>query len=142
MIDMVNKEEGDRIILDYLVFLTKKNDRKESAEESIKIMENLSDSQFLLSLILIDGLTKSGLMPQQAIDLEVNILSALSSMFTTCNSEDIPEVFRKTFSGTDDEVIENVRNNKKLMFAVRSFVGSYYTYDAFEKKYPEISKSI
>jgi hypothetical protein len=142
MITILNKEDGDEILLDFLLQLVKKNDSKRCAEESIKIMENFPESQFLLSIIVSNSLREKGFIPNQVIEFETQIISALSTIFTTCEAEDVPLPLRDLFEGTDEQVIEKVRRNRKMYFAVQQFVDAYYQYDLFENKYPEINKTL
>ena len=81
-------------------------------------------------------------MPERVIDFEVEILSALTTMFSTCDEEEIPVEFGKLFSGTEEEVLDKVGANKKVHFAVQAFVNAFYTFDNFEKQYPEITKML
>ena len=105
-------------------------------------MDNFADSQFLLSIILMLSLRNQNLIPNHVIDFERQVVSALSTIFTTCEVEDIPIPLREMFEGTDEQVVEKVGKSRKMSFAIQQFVNSYYQYDLFENKYPEINKTL
>ena len=142
MIGILDKEEGDKMVLEFLLEISKNNGTKRCAEESIKLMDNFADSQFLLSIILMLSLRNQNLIPNHVIDFERQIVSALSTIFTTCEVEDIPIPLREIFEGTDEQVVEKVGKSRKMSFAIQQFVNSYYQYDLFENKYPEINKTL
>lgn len=142
MIVGINKEDGDRILEDFLVRATKENGSVECAKESIKIMDEFETSQLIISLIISNSIRKTGKIPERVINFEIEILSALTTMFNTCDEPEIPIEFGKLFSGTEDEVLDKVGSNKKIHFAVQSFVNAFYTFAKFEKQYPEISKML
>ena len=142
MIGMLNKEDGDKMLLDFLLEVTKHNGSKRCAEESIKIMEDYSDSQLLLSVILSNSFRSLNLVPPHVTNFETQIISALTSIFTTCEKEDIPIPLQEMFEGTDDEVFDKVKRSRKMFFAIQNFVSAYYQYDLFENKYPEINKML
>ncbi len=139
---ILDKEDGDKMLLDFLLEITKNNGTKRCAEESIKIMDNFPDSQLLLSIILVQSLRGQKLIPEHVLDFEIQIISALSTIFTTCEVADIPIPLREIFEGTDEEVIEKVNKSRKINFAIQQFVNGYYQYDLFENKYPEINKML
>jgi hypothetical protein len=91
----------------------------------------------LLSLCL-----SKGHIPQHVITFENQILSALSTMYTSCDKEDVPIQLQGMFNGTDDEVCDRVGKSLKMRMAVQQFVNAYYTFDKFEAQYPEISKML
>lgn len=138
----INKEDGDKILEEFLINISKKNGSKRCAEESFKIMDNFSDSQLIISIIMINSMGKQGMIPEHVTDFERQIVSALSTMFSIAEKEDVPIQLQTIFEGTDEEIIEKVKSSRKLCFAVQQFVSAYYTYDLFESKYPEISKMI
>jgi hypothetical protein len=105
-------------------------------------MDRFEDSQLIVSLIVSNSMRKSGQIPERVIDFEVEILSALTTMFSTCNVPEIPLEFEDLFSGTEEEVLDKVGANKKIHFAVQAFVNAFHTFDNFEKKYPEITKML
>lgn len=142
MIGIIDKENGDKMLLDFLLEVSKNNGTKRCAEESIKVMDNFVDSQFLLSIVFMLSLKGQNLIPQHVLDFERQTISALSTMFTNCDVEDIPIPLREMFEGTDEEVIEKVGNSRKIYFAIQQFVNAYYQYDLFENKYPEINKML
>lgn len=139
---ILDKEDGDKMLLDFLLEITKNNGTKRCAEESIKIMDNFPDSQLLLSIILVQSLRGQKLIPEYVLDFETQIISALSTIFTTCEVADIPIPLREIFEGTDEEVIEKVNKSRKINYAIQQFVNGYYQYDLFENKYPEINKML
>jgi hypothetical protein len=142
MMAILDKEDGDKMLLDFLLEITKNNGTKRCAEESIKIMDNFPDSQLLLSIILVQSLRGQKLIPEYVLDFETQIISALSTIFTTCEVADIPIPLREIFEGTDEEVIEKVNKSRKINYAIQQFVNGYYQYDLFENKYPEINKML
>lgn len=142
MMAILDKEDGDKMLLDFLLEITKNNGTKRCAEESIKIMDNFPDSQLLLSIILVQSLRGQKLIPEHVLDFEIQIISALSTIFTTCELAEIPIPLREIFDGTDEEVIEKVNKSRKINFAIQQFVNGYYQYDLFENKYPEINKML
>ena len=142
MIIGINKEDGDRILENFLIGASKENGSIECAKESIKIMDKFEDSQLIVSLIISISLRNAGQIPESIVDFEVNILSALTTMFSTCDESDIPAEFNDLFLGTDDEVLDKVGANKKIHFAVQAFSNAFYQFDKFEKEYPEITKML
>jgi len=142
MIGIIDKENGDKMLLDFLLGISKNNGTKRCAEESIRVMEDFADSQLLLSIILMQSLRNQNLIPEHVLDFERQVISAITTIFTTCDVEDIPIPLREMFEGTDDEVIEKVGNSRKMYFAIQQFVNAYYQYDLFENKYPEINKML
>ena len=138
----ISKDDGDRIITEFLVQATKKNGTKRCAEESLKIMENFNDSQILVSVLLTNSMLQQGMIPEHVIDFETRIISAISTMFTTCDKSDVPIQLQDLFEGTDDEIIDKISRSRKMQFAIQQFVSAYYTYEIFENKYPEISKML
>ena len=138
----ISKEDGDTILEEFLVNVSKKNGGKRCAEEAYKIMDSYSDSQLVITLIIINSMKQQNLIPEHIMDFEVRIASALATMFSTCDKEDVPIQLQGLFDGSEDEIIENFSQNKKLCFAIQQFVSAYYNYDLFEAKYPEISKSL
>lgn len=142
MMISMNKEDGDKILEDFLVDISKTNGSKRCAEESFKIMNNFSDSNLLISVIMTNSMRQQGVIPEHVTDFERQILSALTTMFSLAENEDVPIQLQNLFEGNDDEILEKVRGSKKLFYAVQHFVGAYYHFDLFESKYPEISKMI
>ena len=138
----ISKEDGDKILEEFLINISKTNGSKRCAEESFKIMDNFADSQLIISIIMINSMGKQGMIPEHVTDFERQIVSALSTMFSIAEKEDVPIQLQGIFKGSDEEIIEKVRGSRKLHFAVQQFVSAYYTYDLFESKYPEISKSL
>jgi hypothetical protein len=138
----INKEDGDKILEEFLINISKTNGTKRCAEESFKIMDNFADAQLVISIIMINSMMQQGMIPNHITDFETKIVSALATMFSTADKEDIPIQLQGIFDGTDDEIIEKVRSSRKLYFAVQQFVSAYYHYDLFESKYPEISKML
>ena len=104
MIIGISKEDGDRILENFLVDASKKNGSVECAKESMRIMDRFDDSQLIVSLIISNSMRNAKQMPERVIDFEVEILSALTTMFSTCDETEIPVEFGKLFSGTEEEV--------------------------------------
>jgi hypothetical protein len=143
MISMsMSKEDGDRLLEDFLLNASKSNGTKECAEESYKLLENEADSQLVISLIISESLRRARKVPKEVAVFETNILSALATMYTTCDKTDIPFQFKDLFSGTDDDIINKVGKDKRLNFAVKNFVMAFYHFEDFERKYPEITKML
>jgi hypothetical protein len=138
----INKEDGDKILEEFLIQISKSNGTKRCAEESFKIMDNFPDAQLVISIIMINSMRQQGMIPEHVTDFERQIISALATIFSDAEKEHIPIQLQGIFQGTEEEVIEKVRGSKKLRFAVEQFVSAYYQYDLFESKYPEISKMI
>lgn len=138
----ISKEEGDQILEEFLVHVSKTNGTKRCAEESFKIMDNFVDSQLLISIIMMNSMKKQGMIPEQITDFERQILSALATMFSCAEKEDVPIQLQDLFEGNDEEIFEKVRESKKLIYAIQHLVSAYYHFDLFESKYPEISKMI
>lgn len=138
----INKEDGDKILEEFLIDISKKNGTKRCAEESFKIMDNFPDAQLFISIIMINSMKQQGIIPEHVTDFERQIISALATVFSDAEKEYIPIQLQEIFQGTEEELIEKVKNSKKLHFAVGQFVNAYYQYDLFESKYPEISKMI
>jgi hypothetical protein len=138
----IKKEDGDKILEEFLVQASKINQTKRCAEESFKIMDNSADSQFVISTIIINSIRQQGMFPEYVTDFERQVISALATVFSDAEKEHIPIQLQGIFQGTEEQIIENVRNSKKLHFAIAQFVHAYYEYDLFESKYPEISKMI
>jgi hypothetical protein len=142
MIIGISKEDGDRILENFLVGASKMNGSVECAKESIKIMDSFDDSQLIVSIIVSNSMRRDGQVSEDSINFEVDILSALTTMYNTCTEAEIPIQFGSLFSGTEDEVLDKVGGNKKLHFAVQAFTNAFYTFDKFEKQYPEITKML
>lgn len=142
MIIGITKEDGDRILENFLVGASKANGTVKCAEESIKIMEKFEDSQLIVSVVITNAMRNAGEISKDVVDFEVEILSAITTMYSTCNEADIPVQFGSLFSGSEDEILDKVGRNKKIHFAVRAFVEAFYTFDKFEKKYPEITNML
>jgi hypothetical protein len=138
----INKEDGDKILEDFFIDIVKKNGSKRCAQESFKIMEDLGDSQLVISLLIEDSMKRQGLIPEHIIVFERQIISALTTTFSCVEKEDIPIQLQGIFQGTDDEIFEKIRSSRKMYFAVQQFVSAYYQYDFFESKYPETSKML
>jgi hypothetical protein len=85
---------------------------------------------------------EQGLIPEHVTDFETRIISALSTMFATCDKSDVPIQLQDLFEGTDEEIIDKVSRSRKMHFAIQQFVSAYYNYEIFENKYPEISKML
>lgn len=143
MIVSIEKEEGDRILTDFLVEASKANGTKECAEESYKIMNNLDDSQLVISIIIREIAKQSKHFPKEVTEFEVKIMSALASFFSTFDKPEVPHQFKELFcETTKTDLARNLYTNKKLIFAVQNFVNAFYRFDCFEKKYPEITKML
>jgi hypothetical protein len=140
MIIGITKEDGDRMLTDFLVKIAKIDGTKECAEESFQIMDDFNDSQLIVSIIVADAFKQKGHIPEKIGVFQNNILSALATMFVTCDKEEVPKEFGDLFLGSDEEVLEKVNLNKKINFAVEQFVSAFYHFETFEKKYPVISK--
>ena len=138
----LNKDDGDKILTEFLVQATKDNGSTRCAEESLKIMDDFNDSQMVISIILVNSMMQQGMIPKHVTDFETQIVSALSTMFSTCDTSEIPIQLQDLFEGTEDEIVERVSKSRKMFFAVQQFVNAYYHYDLFENKYPEISKML
>jgi hypothetical protein len=138
----ISKEDGDKILEEFLIQVSKKNGSKRCAEESFKIMDNFSDSQLIISFLMINSMKQQGMIPTHITDFERQIISALTTMFSSADKEDIPIQLQGVFDGTEDEIVKNVMRSNKINFAVQQFVSAYYHFDLFESKYPEISKML
>ena len=138
----INKDDGDKILTEFLVQATKDNGSSRCAEESLKIMDNFNDSQMVISIILVNSMMQQGMIPEHVTNFETQIVSALSTMFSTCDKSEIPIQLQDLYEGDEDEIIERVSRSRKMFFAVQQFVNAYYHYDLFENKYPEISKML
>lgn len=138
----INKEDGDKILEEFLIHISKSNGTKRCAEESFKLMDNFPDSQLVISIIMINSMKEQGIIPEHVTDFERQIISALATIFSDAEKEHIPIQLQGIFDGTEEQIIEKVRSSKKLHFAVEQFVNAYYQYDLFESKYPEISKML
>lgn len=136
----ISKDDGDKILTEFLVQATKENGTKRCAEESLKIMDDFNDSQILVSILLINSMMQQNMIPEHVIDFEIKIISALSTMFTTCDKSEIPTQLKDLFEGTEDEIIDRISRSRKMRFAIQQFVNAYYQYEIFENKYPQISK--
>jgi hypothetical protein len=138
----ISKEDGDKILEEFLVQISKSNGTKRCAEESFKIMDNFADAQLVISTIMINSMRQQGMIAEHVTDFERQIISALATVFCDAQKEYIPIQLQGIFQGTEEEIVEKVRGSKKLQFAVGQFVSAYYQYDFFESKYPEISKML
>jgi hypothetical protein len=138
----ITKDDGDRLLENFLIGASKANGSIECAEESIKIMDRFEDSQLIVSVVITNAMRNAGEVYKDVIDFEVEILSAITTMYSTCTEDEIPVQFGSLFSGTEDEILDKVGRNKKIHFAVRAFVEAFYTFDNFEKQYPEITKML
>ena len=139
----LNKDDGDRILEEFLLHISKLSGSVESAKESLEIMNDFPCSQLLLSLIIKKGIIESGNVPENYIELEGAVLSALASCYSSIGEEEVPLQFKGFFNGkNEDEIFEKIEKNRKLNFAVQAFVASFFYYDQFEKKYPEICKML
>jgi hypothetical protein len=138
----INKEDGDKILEEFLINISKTNGTKRCAEESFKIMDNFADAQLVISIIIINSMRQQGIIPKHVTNFERQIISALATVFSDAEKEYVPIQLQEIFQGTEEELIEKVRSSKKFNFAVGQFVNAYYQYDFFESKYPEISKMI
>jgi hypothetical protein len=142
MIIGINKDEGDKILENFLIEATKENGSKACAEESYKILENFQDSQLILGIILSEIMRDKKQISKKIIDFEVRILSAITTIFSECDKSDIPLEFGNLFSGTEQEILDKVSVNAKIIFAVQAFVTAFYNFREFERKYPEITKML
>ena len=105
-------------------------------------MENEADSQLVISLVVSESLRRAGKVPKDFTVFETNILSAIATMYTTCDKTDIPFQFKDLFFGTEEEIVNKVGKDKKLNFAVKNFVMAFYHFEDFEAKYPKITKML
>jgi len=138
----ISKEEGDKILEEFLIQVSKKNGSKRCAEESFKIMDNFIDSQLIISLLMIKTMKQNDMIPAHITDFERQIISALTTIFSSADKEDVPIQLQGIFHGTEDEIVKKVMRSNKINFAVQQFVSAYYHFDLFESKYPEISKML
>ena len=138
----ISKEDGDKILEEFLIQVSKKNGSKRCAEESFKIMDNFSDSQLIISILMINSMKQQGMIPAHITDFERQIISALTTIFSSADKEDVPIQLQGIFHGTEDEIVKKVMRSNKINYAVQSFVSAYYHFDLFESKYPEISKML
>jgi hypothetical protein len=136
----INKEDGDRLLEDFLIDATKKDGSSKCAEESYRIMRSHDDTQLVLCALITNSMRYSGNIPESITKLEVSILSALTTLFSDCETEEIPDELSDIFSGTQEEIFEKVSLSKKLHYATQAFVSAYLHFDKFEKDYPVISK--
>jgi hypothetical protein len=141
---IISKEEGDKLLEDFLIDVTNRNGSKRCAEESYKILEDPLDCQLVMTVLFKTIFDKKKLTPKNVKEFENGILSALTTMMCCCDSEDLPKPLTPFFEDAknDEEVFERVKNSKKLMYAVSEFAIAFMQYDYFESKYPEISKSL
>jgi hypothetical protein len=138
----ISKEDGDRILENFLISASKENGSVECAKESIQIMDEFDDSNLIVQTLISSSIRNSGKISDDIIDFEVDVLSAIATMYSTCKKSEIPIQFEDLFSGSEDEILDKVGRNKKIGFAVQAFVNAFYTFDRFEKKYPEITKML
>ena len=140
----ISKEDGDKLLEDFLIQVTNKNGSKRCAEESYKILEDPLDCQLVISVLFKIAFDSNGLTPKHIEEFEAGILSALTTIMCCCDAKDIPKPLTPFFEDAknDEEIFERVRNSRKLMFAVSQFAITFMQYDYFESKYPEISKSL
>jgi hypothetical protein len=139
---VISKEDGDRILENFLVGASKENGSVKCAEESIKILDEFCDSKLIIYVLIKESLRRTGQIKEVVACFEASMLSAITTIYNNCDREDIPIQFEDLFHGTENEVLEKVRKNKKINFAVEAFVNAFYTFDEFEKKYPEITKML
>lgn len=142
MILGINKEEGDRMLTDFLVDFCKKNGTKECAEEAYKIMEDFQDSQLLITFLLNASIRGGGQIPEDIADFETKIISALATIFNSCDKEDVPNQFGDLFFGSEEEVMDKIIYDKKIKYATQQFVTAFYTFRDFESRNPEITKML
>lgn len=138
----ISKDDGDRILENFLISVSKENGSVECAKESIEIMSEFEDSYLIVHTLVSSSMRNKSQMSDEVINFEVDILSAITTMYSNCNESDVPVQFDNLFSGDEDEVLNKVGRNKKIHFAVRAFIDAFYTFDRFEKKYPEITKML
>lgn len=140
----INREDGDKILEEFVVHVSKQNGSKRCAEESYELLKNYADCQLVLSLIMRNSFMEQGMIPNHIQDFEAGILSALTSMFCCCEPKDIPKPLQPFFENAknDDEIFERVSDSQKLIYAVSHFVSAYLHYDYFQSKYPELSKAL
>lgn len=142
MILGINKEDGDRMLTDFLVDFCKKNGTKKCAEEAYKIMEDFQDSQLLITFLLNASIRGGGQIPEEIADFETKIISAFASIFNSCEEEDVPKQFGDLFFGSEDDVFDKLIRDKKIKYATQQFVTAFYTFRDFEARNPEISKML
>lgn len=138
----ISKEDGDKILEEFLINVSKTNGSKRCAEESFKIMDNFVDAQLVISIIMVNSMKQQNMIPEHVTNFERQIISALATVFSESEKEHIPIQLQGIFEGSDDEIVEKVKNSGKLLFAVQQFVSAYFQYDYFESRYPEISKML
>lgn len=136
----INQEDSDRLLEQFLIEITEKNGTKRCAEECYKILEDSMDSNYVTTIMLTNSLYNNNSIPKHVLKFESEILSALTTIFSSIDKKQIPIQFYDLFEGSEEEIIEKTKNNKKLNFAIQRFVSSYFIHDFFESKYPEISK--
>jgi hypothetical protein len=136
----IKKEDSDRLLEQFLIEVSERNGSKRCAEECYKVLEDPNDSDYLISLIVSDSLYKNNSIPEHVLKFESQILSALTTIFTIIDKKEIPIQLSELFEGSEEEIIQKIRKNKKINLAVQRFVGYYFIHDFFESKYPEISK--
>ena len=138
----ISKDDGDKILTEFLVQVSKDNGSKRCAEESLKIMDDFNDSQMVISVLLVNSMLQQGMIPEHVTTFETQVISALSTIFSTCDKSEIPIQLQDMFEGTEQEIVERVSRSRKLYFAIQQFVSAYYHYEIFENKYPEVSKML
>lgn len=139
----ITKEEGDKILEEFLVEATKQNGSSECAQQSFALMNDNADCHLLLTIILKKMIRESESEPAHILELESSILSALTTVFTTVDDSDIPSDLKGIFEGkSEEDIFDNVVNDKSINFAVQAFVGSFLFFKKFEEKYSEIVKAL
>jgi hypothetical protein len=140
----INKEDGDKLLEDFLIEITRENGSKRCAEESCEILESNLDCQLVIETILKNSFKINGMIPNHIKVFEASLLAALITVFSCCEIKDIPKPLHVFFEDTKNEndIFERVKNSKKLRYAISHFVDAYFHYDYFENKYPEISKKL
>jgi hypothetical protein len=143
MTKLLSKELYDKIVEQFLVEISNQDDKNQKlAVESQELLNDEGDSATLATTLINHSLDKLDRFTEDVKMLEATVLSAMFTCFKEVDERLIPKGLRATFSGTDEEIRNNMYANKPLQYAIRKFSVAYLEYQNFQKKYPEINKHL
>lgn len=139
----ISKEEADKMILDVLSELSKK-ENKDFSEQSLNIMNNGYDSSILTG-VLLNKATPS-IFDEKEIDLQNSLDSIIYSFFKTSKQFKwnlLKDGYSACLVNAFDEMSDDEKDiyeSTKVKFAISQFACAFLEYERLEKKYPELMK--
>lgn len=144
----ISKEDSERLMEEFLINASIKDDSSEFAVESMDILNDRNFRQVLLGSLIIgvkDSIDDKQLNEEK--DMRFFMINVVNAMMIGCTEKQLKACTRNNKIPTNlkncfSEYVKDDYDNPKLQFAFDQFASAFRAFELFEKKYPKIAKII